>query len=137
MSRPKETTAATKRVLAELERRQLLLQSGNEFASVANIVVGDEVRGSWWAHPQSNLIYWVCLDLEHHPRVAEARLLCGKVTHVWDTLWPYVAAIAITRAPWQFIGLSAAARRYRAVDEDPSAPVVTGEACRELEQRLS
>jgi hypothetical protein len=49
MARPTQATAATKRVLAALARRQLLLQSGNELASVANIVAGEEVRGSWWA----------------------------------------------------------------------------------------
>lgn len=145
MARPRETTAATKRVLAELQRRQLLLQAGREFASVANIVVGQEVRGSWWAHPQSNLIYWVCQDLEQHPRVAEARLLGGKVTQVWDTLWPYVAAVAIARAPWQLSGLSSAARRLlERVDEHPlqtdsiawSSTEKLGAVCRELERRL-
>jgi hypothetical protein len=40
MARPTETTDATLRVLAELERRELLLQAGREFASVANM---------WWA----------------------------------------------------------------------------------------
>lgn len=145
MARPKETAAATKRVLVELAHRQLLLQSGREFASVANLVVGEEVRGSWWAHPQSNLIYWVCQDLEHHPRVAEARLLGGKVTQVWDTLWPHVAAIAIARARWQLAGLSPAARRLlERVDEHPVATDSVawasteklGAVCRELERRL-
>jgi hypothetical protein len=146
MARPRETTAATKRVLAALERRQLLLQSGNEFASVANIVIGEEVRGSWWAHPRSNLIYWVCQDLERHPRVAEARLLGGKVTHLWDTLWPHVAAVALAREPWQFDGLSAAARGLlERVDEGTvdtnvlhwaSKTEKLGDTCRMLERRL-
>jgi hypothetical protein len=51
MARPPETSAATQYVLAELERRQVLLQAGREFASVANLVAGEEIRGSWWAHP--------------------------------------------------------------------------------------
>jgi len=145
MARPRETTAATKRVLAQLQRRELLLQAGSEFASVANIVVGEEVRGSWWAHPQSNLIYWVCQDLEQHPRVAEARLLGGKVTHVWDTLWPHIAAVAIARAPWQLAGLSAASRELLVrVDASPvdtdtvawSSNEKLGDVCRLLERRL-
>ena len=119
MARPTETTAATSRVLDELERRELLLQAGREFASLANIVAGETVEGSWWAHPKSNVIYWVCHDLEAHPRVAEARLLAGKVTHLWDTLWPHVAAVALARASWQIDGLSPAARRLLArVDEN-------------------
>ncbi len=146
MARPTETTAATSRVLAELERRELLLQAGREFASLANIVAGETVEGSWWAHPKSNVIYWVCQDLEAHPRVAEARLLAGKVTHLWDTLWPHVAAVALARASWQIDGLSPAARRLLArVDESPvdtstlewtSKSEKLGDVCRTLERRL-
>ena len=101
MARPAETDAATQRVLAQLEQRELLLQAGREFPSIANIVAGEEIRGSWWAHPKSNLVYWVCQDLEQHPRIAEARLIAGKVTHLWQTVWPHIAAIALSRAPWQ------------------------------------
>jgi hypothetical protein len=145
MARPKQTTAATQRVLAELQRRGLLLQAGREFASVANIVAGEEVRGSWWAHPQSNLIYRVCQDLEQHPRITEARLLGGKVTHLWDTLWPHVAAVALERAPWQFTALSRDARRLlERVDAHPvetdslawSSAEKLGDVSRELERRL-
>ena len=146
MVRPDATTAATARVLAELERRELLLQAGREFASIANIVAGETISGSWWAHPKSNLIYWVCQDLEGHPRVDEARLLAGKVTHLWDTLWSHVAALALAREPWQFDGLSTAARDLlERVDEHPvdtstlrwtSKTEKLGDACRVLERRL-
>lgn len=146
MARPAETDAASKRVLEELERRELLLQAGREFASVANLVTGEEIRGSWWAHPRSNLIYWVCQDLEAHPRVAEARLLAGKVTHLWQTLWPHVAAIALAREPWQLEGLSGAALRLLARVDEQSLRTDTldwtwprekkSDVCRLLERRL-
>src|SRR5262245_55516607 len=143
MARPDETTAATARVVAELERRELLLQAGREFASVANIAVGEGISGSWWAHPKSNLVYWVCQDLEDHPRVAEARLLAGKVTHLWDSLWPHVASVALTRAAWQTDGLSKSARQMlERVDKSPvdtstiewtSKSEKLGDVCRTLE----
>jgi len=145
MARPPETTAATNSVLAELERRQLLLQAGREFPSIANIVVGEEIKGSWWAHPKSNLIYWVCQDLDDHPRVAEARLLAGKVTALWHTTWADVAAIATARARWQLDGLSSAAKRLLArIDAadvrtdalDWRADEKLGDVCRLLERRL-
>jgi hypothetical protein len=145
MTRPKETTAATARVLAELQRRELLLQAGREFPSVANIVAGETIHGSWWAHPKSNLIYWVCEELEQHPRVADARLLAGKVTHLWDTLWADVMAIAVARESWQLDGLSSAARRLRdRTDADPIDTTTAacdsaenlGDVCRVLERRL-
>ena len=122
MARPDETDTATSRVLLELERREILLQAGREFASLANIVAGESIAGSWWAHPKSNLIYWVCQDLEAHPRVAEARLLAGKVTHLWDTLWPHVAAIALARHSWQLDGLSPVSRRLLVKSEEIHTP---------------
>jgi hypothetical protein len=145
VARPAETDAATQRVLAELERRGLLLQAGREFPSIANLIAGDEIKGSWWTHPKSNLIYWVCQDLEDHPRVAEARLLAGKVTHLWQSVWPDVAAVALARMPWQFEGLSAAARGLlEGVDHEPvrtdaiawNSPEKLGDVCRLLERRL-
>ncbi len=146
MTRPKETTAATERVLGELQRRQLLLQAGREFTSVANIVTGETIRGSWWAHPKSNVVYWVCQDLEAHPRIAEARLLAGKVTHIWDTLWADVTAVAVARASWQIDGLSSAAQRLleqvdaNTVDTSNTSWDATteklGDVCRALERRL-
>ncbi len=146
MARPDETTAASSRVLAELERRELLLQAGREFASIANIVAGETISGSWWAHPKSNLIYWVCKDLEEHPRVDEARLLAGKVTHLWDTLWPHVAAMALAHESWQFERLSAAARSLLERTDDGPVDTSTlewtskseklGDVCRVLESRL-
>jgi hypothetical protein len=146
MARPDNTDLATARVIAELRQRELLLQAGREFASVANIVAGETISGSWWAHPQSNLIYWVCQDLEQHPSVAEARLLAGKVTQLWQTVWGDVAAVALSRAAWQTDGLSAAARRLlKRVDQspvdtstlewhDPSEKL--GDICRTLERRM-
>jgi hypothetical protein len=145
MARPPETDEATRRVRAELERRQLLLQAGNEFPSIATIVVGEPIRGSWWAHPQSNLIYWVCQDLDDDPNVTEARLIGGKVTHVWRTAWADVASVALAREPWQSDGLDAAERALiddaDAADVRADALVWTGrrklaDACRLLERRL-
>jgi hypothetical protein len=145
MARPAETDRATAKVLAELERVGLLLQAGKEFPSVANLVAGETISGSWWAHPQSNLIYWVCQDLEEHPRVAEARLIAGKVTQLWDTVRADVVAIALARDDWQWRGVDASLRALvNRVDASPqrtdqmdwSGPRKLGDACRLLEQRL-
>jgi hypothetical protein len=145
MARPAGTDQVTARVLAELERRGVLLQAGSEFASVANLVAGETIRGSWWAHPQSNLIYWVCQDLEAHPRMTEARLIGGKVTQLWNTVWADVAAVAIERAPWQWRGVDDAASELVAhVDAGPvrldeiewRGRRRIGDVCRLLEQRL-
>lgn len=120
MATPEATDRATERVLAELERRGLLLQVGNEFASLANLVVGEVIRGSWWSHPQSNLIYWVCQDLDANPRATTARLIAGKVTHLWESVWADVAAVALAREDWQWRGVAATARALvERVDQAP------------------
>jgi len=145
MARPDSTDSATARVLAELEHRGLLLQAGNEYTSLANLVVGAPIRGSWWAHPQSNLIYWVCQDLDAHPRVATARLIAGKVTHLWESVWADVAGVALARDAWQWRDVAAPARALvERVDTAPlrtdqldwTGPGKLGEVCRSLEQRL-
>jgi hypothetical protein len=145
MARPVETDRATGLVLAELERLELLLQAGKEFPSVANLVAGETIRGSWWAHPSSNLIYWVCQDLDAHPRVAEARLIAGKVTQLWDTVWADVVAVALAREPWQWHGITEPLRALvervdaapqRTDEMDWTGPRKLGDACRALEQRL-
>lgn len=135
----------TRQVLEELERRELLLQSGNERPSIVSLIAGGAVRGSWWTHPKANLIYWVCQDLAADPRVTEARLLGGKVTHVWHTRWPELCAVALARDAWQWDGLGPAQRSLVAgVD---AADVRTdridwrgggklGDVCRLLERRL-
>lgn len=145
MSRPRGTERATRRVLSALEHHGLLLQAGSEFPSVANIVAGEPIRGSWWAHPKANLIYWVCQDLDADARVTEARLLGGKVTHVWHTIWPEVTAVAMARDAWQTRGIDRHARGL--VERVDGADVRTdglrwrgarklGDVCRLLERRL-
>lgn len=145
MARPSDTDAATVQVLVQLRDRGLLLQAGGEFPSVAHLVAGVPIKGSWWAHPEANRIYWVCEALADHPRVTDARLIAGKVTHVWDTLWADLAAVALARAPWQFARLDGAALQL--LDQVDKGDVRTdalrwegphklGDLCRRLEQRL-
>jgi len=74
--RPADASEATAPVLETLERHEVLLQAGREFPSLANLVAGEEIRGSWGAHPKSHLIYRVCQDLADHrelPSVERSR----------------------------------------------------------------
>jgi hypothetical protein len=145
VARPRATDRATRAVVEALRERGLLLQAGHEYASVADLVAGEPVAGSWWAHPRANLIYWVCQDLEAHPDVSEARLIAGKVTQIWRSSWADVAAVALANESWQWANVGAAARAL--VARTANGTVRTGEiewhgagklgdACRLLEQRL-
>jgi hypothetical protein len=112
---------ALPRVLGELERIGLLLVSDAALASIAGLVAGAPVRGSWWSHPLAHEIYDVCQYLDHETAAARVKLVAGKVTFVHAALRPCVAAVGAARAPWQMRGLSPGARRLLARTDEASA----------------
>lgn len=93
-----------------LEETGVILLSDKKLPSVATIVAGEPVRGSWWAHPRAHPIFHAATALGDHPDVLVTKLLHGKVTFVHRKLWPAVLGVAASRAAWQTRGLSAAAR---------------------------
>jgi hypothetical protein len=98
------------RVWKELNRWGVLLESDSVLPSVAGVIVGSGVRGSWWAHPSGRVIFRVTRQLADHPHVLIAKLISGKVTYVHRRLWAPFLAVAILREHWQMEGLSMEAR---------------------------
>lgn len=98
------------RSLAALKIYGLLMMTDARLPSIAGLVAGGPVRGSWWAHPQAHAIYAVLMRMEHDPAVLTTKLLSSKVTFVDRALWPAVMGVAGARAPWQTKGLSGEAR---------------------------
>lgn len=114
----------------------LLLLQDATLPSVATLVAGKQVRGSWWAHPRAHDIFAVVTQLAAHPDVLTAKLVAGKVTFVHRRLWPALLTVGTSRATWQVRGLSAAARRLLKRAEDESAVMTSGAAVKEVERRL-
>jgi hypothetical protein len=82
-------------LLARLEAEGVLLESARgPVPSVAELVVGEPIRGSWWAHPGSHQIFDRINELADHPDVVRTRLLGGKVTLVHRRLWPALVVLA-------------------------------------------
>src|SRR2546427_4291394 len=138
-------SALVKRVLSILAREGLLLLSDARLPSIAGLVAGAPVRGSWWGHPAGQAIYQVSEALADHPDVAVNRLVTGKVTYVHRRLWPALLAIGRACDPWQTRRLSRTARslllrvtRQGTLRTDRIAgPKSRGSgAARELEDRL-
>jgi hypothetical protein len=98
------------RVIDALEHFGLLLMTDARLPSVAGIVAGDPVRGSWWSHPKSHAIYAVLVAMDHRPDLLGAKLVSGKVTFVHRSLWPATLGVADAREPWQTQHLSREAR---------------------------
>jgi hypothetical protein len=100
----------TEGVLEELRRCGLLMLTDPVLPSVASLVAGEPVRGSWWGHPSGQAIFRTSEELADLPGVALVKLVNGKVTYVHRRLWPALYGVATSRADWQTRGLDAASR---------------------------
>ena len=128
-------------LLSALEEHGLLLESDALLPSVASLVVGAPVKGSWWSHPKGRAIFAACGMLADHPDVLISKLVSGKVTYVHRRLWGALLCVARARDGWQTRGLTAKARSLvRRVDEEGSIRAdragASGRDAAELERRL-
>lgn len=136
-------------VLATLRADGLLLMADRRLPSLATLVAGEPVHGSWWGHPNGNAIYAVATHLEALPEVASAKLVAGKDTWIHRRLWPALLSVGAAREPWQVAERSSLARQLLAVvSRDGEAQTdqldelrhfgrkALGEAARELERAL-
>jgi hypothetical protein len=124
----------------------LLLETDAHLPSVASLIAGEPVRGSWWSHKSAQKIFATLGQLEDHPDVMFTKLISGKVTLVHRKLWPEIVAIGTARALWQMKGLSKSALKllemiveYGSVRTDQLGWPTSekpGAAARELEKKL-
>jgi phosphoketolase len=56
--------------------------------SLAAMLVGEPIKGSWWAHPKGHLIFSTFESIADAPDILSCRLIDGKVTYVHRRLWP-------------------------------------------------
>ena len=119
-------------VARALQKHRLLLQQDKALPSVAGLIAGEPIRGSWWSHPKGQTIFARIRQLEDDEDVLVTRLVSGKVTYLHKSLWPAFLGVATSHASWQLDGLSSAARALLA-----SSPTrAKGDAVRELQARL-
>ena len=123
-------------LLDRLQEFDLLLDADPKFPSVTGFVAGDNVRGSWWAHPQSHEMFSLACQLHDHPDVLLVKLISGKVTLVHRPLWPAVFTVGTAREPWQLDEWSKQAKALlKKVDKETQISS-SGDPVRELEVRL-
>src|SRR5262245_3686113 len=80
--------------MALLVEHGVLLESARgPIPSVAELVAGEPIKGSWWGHPASRAIYDVLNELAASPDVVRSRLVNGKVTLVHRRVWPALVRI--------------------------------------------
>jgi hypothetical protein len=61
---------------------------------LAEAIAGSKIRGNWWSHPKSKLIFSITRAVRDAPDVLVCRLVDGKITFVHARLWPALARVA-------------------------------------------
>lgn len=78
-----------------IEEHGILLQSARgPVPNIPELVVGERIRGSWWAHPDHDEIFTVLNQAVIPGMVVRMKLIGGKVTLVHRRLWPAIARLA-------------------------------------------
>jgi hypothetical protein len=123
-------------LLAELEKRGLLLLQDKKLPNVVTLVTGQVVAGSWWAHPKAREIFRCLGKIGDSPDAVATKLIGGKVTFVHRRLWVALLAVATSRERWQVDGLSKEARSLLRRVDKAGTVAASGAAVKELESRL-
>jgi hypothetical protein len=75
--------------LAFVRKHGVVLASAKGAAPrLTEAIVGENIKGSWWAHPKSHHIYAILGAVTSSDQVLVCRLIGGKITLVHRRLWP-------------------------------------------------
>ena len=84
-----------KQAIAFVERHGVVLQAARgPLPSLAEVIAGEPIRGSWWGHPKGREIFRVAEAVCDSPDVLVCKLVQGKVTYVHRRLWPALVKLA-------------------------------------------
>ena len=98
MSKCATATAA----LAFVREHGVVLASATGPApKLTEAIIGEPIRGSWWAHAQSRHIYAILREVTESEEVLVCRLVDGKLTLVHRRLWPALVRLAACFTPEQ------------------------------------
>jgi hypothetical protein len=80
--------------LAFIEEHGVVLVAGKgPVPRLVEAILGEPIKGSWWAHPASHGIFAVLRAVEVSGDLLVCRLVEGKVTLVHRRLWPALARL--------------------------------------------
>lgn len=86
--------------LAFIRKRGVVLEAAQGLApSLAEVIAGEPVRGSWWSHPKSREIFAVTRAIRDSDDVLVCRLVKGKITFVHRRMWPALVRVASRLPP--------------------------------------
>jgi hypothetical protein len=92
--------ATAEEALAFVRRHGVVLAAAKGDAPrLTEAIAGEDIRGSWWAHPKGRRIYAILAAVAASDEVVVCRLVGGKITFVHRRLWPSVVRLADRFAP--------------------------------------
>jgi hypothetical protein len=81
--------------LAFVRKHGVVLESARgPVPSLAVAIAGGLIRGSWWSHSRSDLIFEVTRAVRDSEHVLVCRAVQGKVTFVHERVWPALVRLA-------------------------------------------
>jgi hypothetical protein len=84
-----------KQALAFVKTHGVVLQAARgPVPSLAEVIAGERIRGSWWGHPKGQAIFLAAEAVSESPDVLVCKLVEGKVTYVHRRLWPALVKLA-------------------------------------------
>jgi len=84
-----------KQALAWVKKCGIAVESARATVpSLAQMVAGEPLRGSWWAHPKGHDIFLLSRAIRRSPDVLVCRLVDGKITYVHRRMWPALVSVA-------------------------------------------
>jgi len=85
----------SKQAIDFVRKHGVVLASGQGAApKLAEVIAGEPIKGSWWAHPKSHVIFRIFQALGDSPEILVSRLVGGKITFVHRRLWPALVRAA-------------------------------------------
>jgi hypothetical protein len=95
MPRSENVAMTAREALAFIRKHGVVLESARgPVPSLAQVIAGEPVRGSWWSHPKSREIFAVTRAVRDSDDVLVCRLIDGKITFVHRRLWPALVRVA-------------------------------------------
>lgn len=136
-----------KKIRRVFEKHGLLLLSDYELPSLTHLVAGEPIQGSWWGHPQGNLMFNLSNELMGEKDVLTVKFINKKITYIHKRHWDILYSLVHMEKEWQFLKLSPAGRKLyetvlkkgslRADDKSlKQTPAEIGKIANLLEERL-
>jgi hypothetical protein len=95
------------RPLTVVRKHGVMLESARgPIPSLAELVAGEPIRGSWWGHPAGHAIFDAINEVADSGEVVRLRLVNGKITLVHRRVWPALVRVAGRLRPEQLAAVS-------------------------------